>query len=86
MKASTSADQLFKRVLGQTALLTGLIASLGSLAGYFVEGQNGVVSALALLFIPAELVLALSIASGIPVLVYTVWPVIKRRRKRAKSK
>ena len=34
------------RVLGQTALLTGLIASLGSLAGYLVEGTNGVVSAL----------------------------------------
>lgn len=46
MKPSTSADQLFKKVLGQTALLTGLIASLGSLAGYFVEGMNGVVSAL----------------------------------------
>ena len=46
MKSSTSADQLFKKVLGQTALLTGLIASLGSLAGYFVEGLNGVVSAL----------------------------------------
>jgi hypothetical protein len=46
MKSSTSADQLFKKVLGQTALLTGLIASLGSLAGYFVEGMNGVVSAL----------------------------------------
>jgi hypothetical protein len=46
MKSSTSADQLFKKVLGQTALLTGLIASLGSLAGYFVEGTNGVVSAL----------------------------------------
>ena len=46
MKPSTSADQLFKRVLGQTALLTGLIASLGSLAGYLVEGTNGVVSAL----------------------------------------
>jgi hypothetical protein len=46
MKSSTSADQLFKKVLGQTALLTGLIASLGSLAGYFVEGINGVVSAL----------------------------------------
>ena len=46
MKSSTSADQLFKNVLGQTALLTGLIASLGSLAGYFVEGMNGVVSAL----------------------------------------
>lgn len=46
MKPATSADQLFKRVLGQTALLTGLIASLGSLAGYFVESVNGVVSAL----------------------------------------
>jgi hypothetical protein len=46
VKPSTSADQLFKRVLGQTALLTGLIASLGSLAGYLVEGTNGVVSAL----------------------------------------
>jgi hypothetical protein len=46
MKSSTSTDQLFKKVLGQTALLTGLIASLGSLAGYFVEGMNGVVSAL----------------------------------------
>ena len=46
MKSSTSADQLFKKVLGQTALLTGLIASLGSLAGYFVEDMNGIVSAL----------------------------------------
>jgi hypothetical protein len=46
MKSSTSADQLFKKVLGQTALLTGLIASLGSLAGFFVEGMNGVISAL----------------------------------------
>jgi hypothetical protein len=46
MKSSTSADQLFKKVLWQTALLTGLIASLGSLAGFFVEGMNGVVSAL----------------------------------------
>jgi hypothetical protein len=46
VKPSTSADQLFKLVLGQTALLTGLIASVGSLAGYLVEGTNGVVSAL----------------------------------------
>jgi hypothetical protein len=46
MKSSTSADQLFKKVLGQTALLTGLIASLGSMAGFIVEGMNGVVSAL----------------------------------------
>jgi hypothetical protein len=46
MKPSTSAEQLFKNVLGPTALLTGLIASLGSLAGFIVEGMNGVVSAL----------------------------------------
>ena len=46
MKPSTSAEQLFKNVLGRTALLTGLIASLGSLAGFIVEGMNGVVSAL----------------------------------------
>ena len=46
MKPSTSAEQLFKNVLGQTALLTGLIASLGSLSGFIVEGMNGVVSAL----------------------------------------
>jgi hypothetical protein len=46
MKPSTSAEQLFKNVLGQTALLTGLIASLGSLAGFIVEGMNGVVSSL----------------------------------------
>jgi hypothetical protein len=46
MKPSTTADQLFKSVLAQGALLTGLIASIGSLAGYFVDGTNGVVSAL----------------------------------------
>ena len=46
MKPSTSAEQLFKNVLGQTALRTGLIASLGSMAGFIVEGMNGVVSAL----------------------------------------
>jgi len=46
MKPSTSAEHLFKNVLGQTALLTGLIASLGSMAGFIVEGMNGVVSAL----------------------------------------
>jgi hypothetical protein len=46
MKPSTNADQLFKKVLAQTFLLTGLIATLGSLGGYFVEGANGVVSAL----------------------------------------
>jgi UDP-GlcNAc:undecaprenyl-phosphate GlcNAc-1-phosphate transferase len=43
-------------------------------------------SALALLFIPAELVFALTLVAAVPVLVYTAWPVIERRRKRAKSK
>ena len=46
MKPATTPDQLFKTVLWQTALLTGLIASLGSLAGYFAVGMNGVISAL----------------------------------------
>lgn len=46
MKSSTNTDQLFKKVLGQTALLTGLIASVGSLAGFFAEGMNGIISAL----------------------------------------
>lgn len=46
MKPATNADQLFKRVLGQTALLTGLIATLGSLGGYLAEGTVGLVSAL----------------------------------------
>jgi len=43
-------------------------------------------SALALLFIPPELVFALTLLAAVPVLVYTAWPVIERRRKRAKSK
>jgi hypothetical protein len=43
-------------------------------------------SALALLFIPAELVLALSIVAAVPVMLFTVWPVIDRRRKAAKTK
>lgn len=46
MKPATNPDQLFKRVLGQGALLTGLIAGLGSAAGWFVEQTTGVVSAL----------------------------------------
>jgi UDP-GlcNAc:undecaprenyl-phosphate GlcNAc-1-phosphate transferase len=43
-------------------------------------------SALALLFISAELVLILTIVVAVPVMVFTVWPVIERRRKAAKSK
>ena len=46
MKPATNPDQLFKRVLGQGALLTGLIAGLGSTAGWFVEQTTGLVSAL----------------------------------------
>lgn len=46
MKPAVTADQLFRRVLGQGALLTGLIASIGSLSGYLVDGTNGLVSAL----------------------------------------
>ena len=58
MKPATTPEQLFNRVLGQGALLTGLIAGVGSLAGYLVEGTNGVVSALigaALAFVFASL-------------------------------
>jgi UDP-GlcNAc:undecaprenyl-phosphate/decaprenyl-phosphate GlcNAc-1-phosphate transferase len=43
-------------------------------------------SALGLLFIPAELVLLSAIIVALPIMTYTVWPVIDRRRKRAKSK
>jgi UDP-GlcNAc:undecaprenyl-phosphate GlcNAc-1-phosphate transferase len=43
-------------------------------------------SALALLFISADLVLILTIVVAVPVMVFTVRPVIERRRKAAKSK
>jgi Sec-independent protein secretion pathway component TatC len=43
-------------------------------------------SALALLFLSEGTVFALAALVAIPVLVYTVWPVIERRRKRANSK
>lgn len=70
MKPATSPEQLFNRVLGQGALLTGLIAVLGSLAGYLVEGTNGVVSALigaALAFVFASLtVLSMLIGRRLP--------------------
>ena len=59
---------------------------IGSVMVFYLWTAVISLSALALLFIPAELVLALSIAAGVPVLIYTVWPVIERRRKRAKSK
>ena len=43
-------------------------------------------SALAFFFIPAQQVMLLTAIAGVPVLVYTVWPVIERRRKKAKRK
>lgn len=43
-------------------------------------------SALGLLFISAELVLIFAIAAAVPVMAFTVWPVIDRGRKRAKSR
>jgi hypothetical protein len=42
-------------------------------------------SALALLFVSEGMVFILTTVVAIPVLIYTVWPVIERRRKRAKS-
>jgi hypothetical protein len=33
----TAADQLFVKVLAQGSLLIGLIATVGSVAGYFVD-------------------------------------------------
>lgn len=43
-------------------------------------------SALGFFFIPAEQVVLLTAFAGVPVLIYTVWPVIDRRRKRLKRK
>ena len=70
MKPATTPEQLFNGVLCQGALLTGLIAVLGSLAGYLVGGTNGVVSALigaALAFAFASLtVLSMLIGRRLP--------------------
>jgi hypothetical protein len=46
MTPASSAEQLFRRVLIQSALLILAIASVGSLAGYLVDGARGVTSAL----------------------------------------
>jgi hypothetical protein len=46
MTATSSADQLFIKVLAQGSLLIGLIATVGSVAGYFVDPAKGVPSAL----------------------------------------
>ena len=59
---------------------------IGSVMVFYLWTAVISLSTLALLFIPAKLVLVLTIAAGIPLLVFTAWPVIERRRKRAKSK
>jgi hypothetical protein len=46
MTTTSSADQLFIKVLAQGSLLIGLIATVGSVVGYFVDSQKGVPSAL----------------------------------------
>ena len=46
MTTTSSADQLFIKVLAQGSLLIGLIATVGSVVGYFVESEKGVPSAL----------------------------------------
>lgn len=45
MKAQTP-EQLFRRVLIQSAVLVAAIGSMGSLVGYLVAGDQGLVSAL----------------------------------------
>jgi hypothetical protein len=61
MTKSATADQLFKTALYRGALLTGVIAIVGSLVGFLVSGQPGLISALigaalALLFTSLTLV------------------------------
>lgn len=46
MSGFATADDVFKKALAQGALLIGLIATIGSTAGYFVDSSTGVVSAL----------------------------------------
>jgi hypothetical protein len=46
MTGFATADDVFKKALAQGALLIGLIATIGSTAGYFVDSRTGVLSAL----------------------------------------
>lgn len=70
MKPATTPEQVFNRALAQGALLTGLIAIVGSVAGFLVAGANGVSSALigaALAFAFASLtVLSMLIGRRLP--------------------
>lgn len=46
MKPSSTADELFRSVLLRGSLLIGIIAIIGSLVGYLVDGSRGLTSAL----------------------------------------
>lgn len=46
MSKITSADQVFKKALFQGALLILVIALVGSLTGFLIDGQKGLTSAL----------------------------------------
>jgi len=59
---------------------------IGSVMVFYLWTAVISLSALALFFIPAELVFILAVAATVPLLVFTAWPVIERRRKRAKAK
>jgi UDP-GlcNAc:undecaprenyl-phosphate GlcNAc-1-phosphate transferase len=57
---------------------------IGSVMVFYLWTAVISLSALGLLFMPYQLVLGLTVATAIPVMVFTVWPVIERRRKAAK--
>jgi len=56
----------------------------GSVTVFYLWTAVISLSALALLFIPAELVLVLTIVAAFPAMIFTLWPVIERRRKAAR--
>jgi UDP-GlcNAc:undecaprenyl-phosphate GlcNAc-1-phosphate transferase len=56
----------------------------GSVMVFYLWTSVISLSTLGLLFMPYELVLGLTISAAVPVMVFTVWPVIERRRKVAK--
>jgi len=58
---------------------------IGSVMVFYLWTTVISLSALALLFVSEGTVFVLTVVVAIPVLIYTVWPVIERRRKRAKS-
>jgi len=58
---------------------------IGSVAVFYLWTLLISLSALALLFLAAELVFGLSALLAIPVSIYTFWPIIQRRRKAEQS-